>query len=152
MLLLQLGVARAQARDTKRIAVVNQVRSAVELYFDDNGNYFASTTMSGLSPKYLQNVPIDPLATGCTDAGSFIYDGVAGGAAQCYGYAYSPATSPIRYQVWAELEQFNKSALGADSDIVSTAWSGAVVNGAADTSAGCTSATTNDCVFDLGQN
>ena len=37
LLLLQLGVARAKARDAKRIADTNQVRSALELYFDDNG-------------------------------------------------------------------------------------------------------------------
>jgi len=36
LLLLQLGVARQRARDAKRIADVNQVRTATELYFDDN--------------------------------------------------------------------------------------------------------------------
>ena len=32
LLLLQLGVARAKARDAKRIADINQVRSALELF------------------------------------------------------------------------------------------------------------------------
>ena len=39
LLLLQLGVARSTAKDAKRIADINQVRTALELYFDDNGQY-----------------------------------------------------------------------------------------------------------------
>src|SRR5262245_9044312 len=40
LILLQLGVARAKARDAKRIADVNQLRTAIELYFDDySGSY-----------------------------------------------------------------------------------------------------------------
>ncbi len=148
LLLLQLGIARAKARDAKRIADVNQVRSAVELYFDDNGHYLATNVMTALSPKYLQNIPLDPLATGCTTT----YTGLVTGAAQCYGYAYATAgvtsTTPTQYQVWAELEQLNRNALNSDSDINSTGWGGAPENGATEA---CTSAA-NDCVFDLGQN
>lgn len=150
LLLLQLGVARAKARDTKRIADINQVTSAVELYFDDNGFYFANTTMTSLAPSYLVRIPIDPLATGCADN---IYDGAAGGAAQCYGYEWNPLANPTRYHVWAELEKYNRNALTADADINSTGWTGtgAEAIGANDVSTGCTIAV-NDCIFDLGQN
>ncbi len=151
LLLLQLGVARAKARDAKRIADVNQVRSAVELYFDDNGNYLSTNDMTGLTPTYLLNVPKDPLATGCAAT----YNGTAGGAAQCYGYAYTPAANATKYQVWAELEQNNRAALASDADLNTTAGGaspltflgGATVVGATEA---CTSAA-NDCVFDLGQ-
>ena len=145
LLLLQLGTARSKARDATRIAHVNQVRSAVEFYFDDNGSYFASTTMTPLSPKYLQQIPRDPLATDCTNN---VYDGRVSGAAQCYGYAWTVV--PPRYQVWAELELWAK-ALDQDTDINSTGWLGAPVNGANDFKTGCVVGTASDCVYDQGQ-
>ena len=146
LLLLQLGVARAKARDAKRIADVNQVRSALELYFDDNGSYLATNDMSGLKPTYLINIPHDPLAAGCTDT----YNGTAVGGVNCYGYAWKEATSPAHMQVWAELEQKNTNALTNDSDINSTTggWSGAAVNGATET---CVAGTPTDCIYDSGQ-
>ena len=50
LLLLQLGVARQRARDAKRIADINQTRTALELYFDDNASYPISTNFLGLAP------------------------------------------------------------------------------------------------------
>jgi len=144
LLLLQLGVARAKARDAKRIADVNQVRSALELYFDDNGSYMATDVMSGLKPTYLVNIPHDPLAAGCTDT----YNGTAVSSVNCYGYAWNPATTPMHMQIWAELEQKNTNALNNDTDINSTGWSGAAVNGATET---CSSTTATDCIYDSGQ-
>ena len=145
LLLLQLGIARAKARDTKRIADVNQVRSALELYFDDNGHYFATNLMTALNPIYLVNIPRDPLAPGCTDT----YDGADVGALNCYGYAWNPAANPAKMQVWAELEYKNTNALNNDYDINSTVWSGAGVEG--DDDVDCDSDTPRDCVFDVGQ-
>lgn len=144
LLLLQLGVARAKARDAKRIADVNQVRSALELYFDDNGSYLATNVMTGLKPTYLINIPHDPLAANCTDT----YNGTAVGGVNCYGYAWNPATSPSKMQIWAELEQKNTNALNNDTDIDSTGWSGAAMIGATET---CVSGTSSDCIYDSGQ-
>lgn len=146
LLLLQLGTARSKARDATRIAHVNQIRSAVEFYFDDNGSYFTSTTVTGLTPKYLVQIPRDPLAADCTNN---VYDGRVSGAAQCYGYSWSPAANPTKYQVWAELELWAK-ALEQDLDINSAGWSGAVANGASDAKTGCSTAS-NDCIYDQGQ-
>ena len=147
LLLLQLGTARSKARDASRIAFVNQVRTGVEFYFDDNGKFYDTTTMSSFAPKYLQQIPRDPLASDCTNN---VYDGRVSGAAQCFGYSWNPATNPIRYQVWAELEVWAK-ALDQDTDINSTGWSGAAVNGANDAKTQCTLAATSDCVYDQGQ-
>lgn len=147
LLLLQLGTARSKARDATRIAHVNQVRSAVEFYFNDNGKFFDSTIMTGLAPKYLQQIPRDPLASDCTNN---VYDARVSGAAQCYGYSWNPATNPIRYQIWSELELWAK-ALDQDTDINSIGWSGAPINGAADVKTGCIVGTVNDCVYDQGQ-
>lgn len=149
LLLLQLGTARARARDATRIAHVNQIRTSVELYFDDNGKYFESTTVTSLKPQYLQQIPRDPLATDCTNN---VYDGRTSGGAQCYGYAWSPLAGAIKYQVWAELEVWAK-ALDQDTDINSTGWSGAPVNGVGTKGVGgetCSSGI-NDCVYDQGQ-
>src|SRR3989344_4997276 len=136
LLLLQLGVARSKARDASRIAHVNQIRSAVEFYFDDNGSYLATNTMTTLSPKFMVQIPRDPLAADCTNN---VYDARVSGVAQCYGYAWTPAANPIKYQVWSELEVWAK-ALDQDTDINSTGWSGAAVNGTVDAKTGCTSA------------
>lgn len=146
LLLLQLGVARSKARDAARIAHVNQIRSSVEFYFDDNGTYLATNTMTSLSPKYLTQIPRDPLASDCTNN---VYDLRVSGAAQCYGYAWSPAANPSKYQVSAELEVWAK-ALDQDVDINSTGWSGAAINGAVDLKTNCTTAI-NDCIYDQGQ-
>ncbi len=155
ILLLQLGTARAKSRDAKRIADINQVRSAVEAWFDDCGSYPNSNafgtipcgTTTGLAPKYLAVVPLDPLTPGCTAT----YSG-----AGCYGYAANSAGVATRYQVWSELEVFNRSALGTDTDVnVGVDWSAAAgvgVNGTAanETCADTTLTAPQNCIFDLG--
>jgi len=80
LLMLQIGVARGKARDVKRIADMNQIRIALELFFDSNGHYpgltFEGVSNSGemigdddgnieqaLQP-YLTTIPVDPLHDG----------------------------------------------------------------------------------------
>ncbi|TSC91788.1 MAG: Uncharacterized protein CEN90_252 [Parcubacteria group bacterium Licking1014_17] len=146
ILLLQLGTARAKSRDTKRIADITQVRTAIEQYFDDNSHYPVNNTqteMDKLAP-YLTKVPQDPLASACTG-----YTGTSA-TSRCYGYAYGSAT---QYQVWAELEK-KSTGLNSDADINSSLWSG---GGGAKIDGGplketCNPATIPSCIFDLGQN
>ncbi|MEK7506706.1 MAG: type II secretion system protein [Patescibacteria group bacterium] len=152
ILLLQLGTARSKSRDTARIAHINQMRSAAEQYFDDNGTYpkFTDfgTAANNFSPKYISPVPVDPLgAATCTTYGG----------AGCYGYAWNiiVGTNATRYQVWAELELKNKQALDTDSDInVGVDWTasgGTGVNGAsANETCPDTNVANTNCVFDLG--
>jgi len=131
LLLLQLGVARQRARDAARIAHINQVRTAVEMYFDDAGSYPQVATYDALSilaPKYLTQLPKDPLLNGD----------------YFYKYAY---TGLVKYHLWAELEQ-SAAALKGDADINSTGWTGQVINGATEV---CTT-TVVDCIYDQGQN
>ena len=152
ILLLQLGTARTKARDTKRVADINQMRSAIEQYFDDNGTYppFNAFDVASFT-KFISPIPVDPLGPStCT-----IYSGTA--TNRCYGYAWGGAVGAIytKYQVWAELEAYNRSALTADSDVnaVGGDWTpagGNGANGAADGSTGCTATSNIDCVFDLG--
>ena len=133
LLLLQLGVARQRARDAKRIVDISQVRTAAELYFDDNGQYPQVATFAALGalfvPKYITNMPVDPLNNGN----------------YAYNYAFNGIT---KYHMWAELEQ-NAAALKSDADINSTVgWTGQGGNGILET---CASQTVIDCVYDQGQ-
>ncbi|MBI3274305.1 MAG: prepilin-type N-terminal cleavage/methylation domain-containing protein [Candidatus Colwellbacteria bacterium] len=136
LLLLQLGVARQRARDAARIAHINQARTAIELYYDDNGLYPQQATYAGLGallvPKYLTLLPLDPL-----NVSPYVYN-----------YAFNGNT---KYHLWGELEQWAQ-ALNNDADINSTAggWTGQTVNGTVDAKTNCTSAN-NDCVYDQGQ-
>ncbi|MBX4189993.1 prepilin-type N-terminal cleavage/methylation domain-containing protein [Candidatus Parcubacteria bacterium] len=138
LLLLQLGVARQRARDAKRIADVNQVRTATELYFDDNGQYPQTATFAALGallvPKYLTLLPSDPLNV----------------SPWVYSYAYNGTT---KYQVHGILEQWAQ-ALNSDGDINTTAggWTGQTVDGTKDAKADCTTPSTTSCVYDQGQN
>ena len=135
LLLLQLGVARQRARDAKRIVDVSQVRTAVELSFDDNGQYPQVANFAALGvilvPKYMTQLPTDPLNTGNYS----------------YNYAYS---GMIKYHLWAELEQ-SAAALKSDADIDSTGWTGQTRNGADANGVNCTTGAI-DCVYDQGQN
>lgn len=140
LLLLQLGVARAKARDAKRIADINQLRSAVELYFDDNGGkYPDALTIANLS-KYLSapTLPVDPV----TNANYF--------------YARNPAGAgtSIQFHLWTELEA-KSNALSGDADIDSTGWTGNAQNASTAAQEACTASyaagTARDCIYDVGQ-
>lgn len=137
MLLLQLGVARQRARDAKRITDINQVRTGVELYFDDNGQYPQVATYAGLSalltPKYLVLLPLDGLNV----------------SPNVYNYAYKGNT---KYQLSSVLEQWAQ-ALGSDADINSTAggWTGQTVDGTKDAKTDCVTPSTTACIYDQGQ-
>jgi prepilin-type N-terminal cleavage/methylation domain-containing protein len=137
LVLLQLGTARGKARDAKRIADISQLRTAVELYFDDNNAKYPaeSPLLIGSLSDYFSapTLPADPLTSAA------------------YKYAYTPAVSPLKYHLWVELERSNKSALNGDFDINSTGWTGDAINASGAASEACTSAA-NDCVYDVGQN
>lgn len=122
LVLLQLGTARAIARDTKRIVDVNQIRTAVEQYYEDNAGAYPTVIDPIHIGKYLTKVPVDPL-TG-----------------QTYGYSYGPAEKPTAYVVWTELEQY-ATALATDADLKGGNFDGSREQ--------CTSAP-NDCIYDQG--
>jgi prepilin-type N-terminal cleavage/methylation domain-containing protein len=155
LLLLQLNVARQKARDAKRVADMNQVRSALELYYDDEGHYMESNTLVDITAalsKYLTRIPTDPGKPACDAVG---YVGTSSGVLNgCYGYSWETLVSPTKFHLWANLEQKATSALGNDLDLDTTAATGenfaggAQVNGATET---CADSTAVTCVYDLGQ-
>lgn len=140
LLLLQLGVARAKARDVKRIADINQLHTAAELYFDDNSaKYPVGLTIANLGAYLTSTVlPKDPIT------------------AVDYKYAYNPAASPVQFHLWTELEKKNVNALGGDSDINSSAWAaGNLIDASVAASEACVAAYSaglaTDCIYDQGQ-
>lgn len=126
LVLLQLGTARARARDTKRIADIAQYRSAIEQYYEDNNGTYPAL-LSDTGPYFSSGVPpTDPLNNAT--------------------YVYVYCVNGLRYQVSAELEQ-DAAALNADSDLTD-----AIVGVAGCRDGGveaCTSAG-DDCVYDQG--
>jgi len=64
MSILSLNSARARARDAKRVADIKQIQTALEMYYNDAGDYPASlTTGSPIlygSSTYMQAVPAPP--------------------------------------------------------------------------------------------
>jgi prepilin-type N-terminal cleavage/methylation domain-containing protein len=125
LLILQLNTARGKARDTKRIGDINQLRTAIELYYDANNAYPADISDANIG-KYMgsSKAPLDP-----------------------QGGAYHYATVAGKYQVAAYLENLNAGAFATDTDISSTDWA-TTINGTAEACTGL--ADRSDCVFDLG--
>jgi len=63
VVLASLNSARAKSRDAKRVSDIKQLQLALELYFDDNGQYPIATTAALLvTPGYLPTIPTDPAA------------------------------------------------------------------------------------------
>ena len=141
LLLLQLGTARSKARDAKRIADINQIRSGLELYFDDNAQYPADALNAGggLAPNYISQIPNDPLTT-----------------TQNYGYAYRTGggSQRINFHVWAELELKGTWQAG-DIDLDSTiGWTaGATGRGTAPNVETCPDrdVSNKNCIYDHAQ-
>jgi prepilin-type N-terminal cleavage/methylation domain-containing protein len=129
LVLLQLGTARARARDTQRIAHVNQIRGAVEQFLEDqSGGYPVDLADPGLA-RYFSGgkVPVDPLSS------------------DPYGYVQLDGGNG--YHVWTNLEQA-AAALKNDADVVSADHNpaGAGIDGADD---GCSAdPSPANCIYD----
>ncbi len=149
LLLLQLGSARAKARDAKRISDTTQIRTALEQYFDDNGGTYVNGSLYAVG---------DPLQS-YLGAGRMISTTDPLDQAQ-YGYSTAPLSGGkvLRYQVWAELEIGNPG-VRTDDDITTTGWTarstgrmGVLSNGSDPTTGSCADNDLSNlnCVFDVG--
>ena len=83
IVLASLTTARTKARDANRTESINQVKTALELYYDANSSYVSSpdvaldTALTGpLTPTYISRIPTDP----------------KGGTYRYYNAAQNPAT------------------------------------------------------------
>jgi len=78
--ILALNTARARARDTKRVADVKQMQTALEMYYNDTGKYPIDASMTVGSSIYTSNgvymkavpkppTPVDGVTCGTTVTG-----------------------------------------------------------------------------------
>ncbi len=94
IVLVSLNTARGKARDTRRKADLHQIQLALEMYYDDNGNYpvrHAYTTNNDCGSNwcnlendlsaYIARLPRDP--AGLQNTYRYYYDG---GESDDYGY------------------------------------------------------------------
>jgi prepilin-type N-terminal cleavage/methylation domain-containing protein len=90
VVLASLNTARAKSRDARRLADLQQIKLASELYFDANSEYpqdIYATGGAGLAPEFIANVPTDPLNV---------------------NYEYNPDADPATtYCLGAEIENLN---------------------------------------------
>jgi len=70
IILASLNTARVKSRDARRVADMNQIRNAIELYNDDNKHYpnTNGTWTSFDAPSYMNNAIISPAAANLTAA------------------------------------------------------------------------------------
>ncbi len=103
VVLASLNNARTRSRDARRLADLDQVRLAAELYFDQNREYPAA--LDDLAPDFIATVPTDPLG----DA-----------------YVYELASSTTTYCLGTELE--NSTNFASSSNATCESSLGGTVN------------------------
>jgi type II secretion system protein G len=81
VVLASLSTAQEKARDTSRVAQIKQVKTALELYYSDQGEYPPSasgvllTTLDSELAPYIQPIPQDPAFGGST-IDDYLYVGI----------------------------------------------------------------------------
>lgn len=95
VVLASLNNARRKSRDARRMADLQQIKLAAELYFDANGSEYPAT-LSLLAPEFIGTVPIDPLGVD-------------------HPYVYVIASSTTDYCLGADLED-DATASSTQSD------------------------------------
>jgi prepilin-type N-terminal cleavage/methylation domain-containing protein len=93
VVLASLNSARTKSRDARRLADLQQLKIALELYFDENVEYPAD--IADLAPGQIGTVPTDP-QTG--DA-----------------YAYEASDDPVGYCLGADLEDASASVASSSN-------------------------------------
>jgi len=74
MSIIALNSARAKSRDAKRISDIKQIQTALELYFNENGDYPASISTSIASGTvFMSKVPSAPSPADGTCAANNTY-------------------------------------------------------------------------------
>lgn len=120
VVLVSLNNARVKARDTKRIADIKQLQTALEMYFDQTGNYPQCTAAIGgdqwcgqcdaagvvqfttalqplIDQKILGKVPTDPLSTTPCYTFEYYTNNQASGGYTCGGTDISNFSYTIRF-------------------------------------------------------
>ena len=77
VVLVSLNSARAKSRDARRMADVKQLRTALELYFNDNNTYPTTSLGQLVSGSYMGTVPAPLAGTSPCNGTVYTYAGSA---------------------------------------------------------------------------
>ncbi len=103
VVLASLNSARKKGRDARRVADVKQLQLALELFYDANGAYPATTSVALLvDAGYIATIPADPTSGTYT----YVPYAASGSTAICNGY-----------HLGTSLETSDHAVLDADGDI-----------------------------------
>ena len=106
VVLASLNTARAKARDAKRMSDLREMRTALELYYDEHQKYPIHTswmfsnasswnTLASDLSQYMQTLPVDPRNTSTT--GPWVNGD--------YVYAYVSDAGGTKYDLVAQFEE-----------------------------------------------
>ena len=90
--ILALNTARARARDAKRISDVKQIQTALEMYYNDTGDYPSDTSttpgsqIASANGVFLKQIPSAPLPTDGSNCGTGV---------TAYTYHKTPVTGGV---------------------------------------------------------
>ncbi|MBU1246686.1 type II secretion system GspH family protein [Patescibacteria group bacterium] len=140
VVLASLNSARGKARDSKRKQDMVQIRTALEMYYDDKGSYplaypnawggvstapcgtnagtsGANAYIAGLTPTYISVLPVDPAAPGSCNGYLYNSDGtnykfLVHASAESYPSAGQPFYDPVR-PTWAWMICSGEPACGS---------------------------------------
>ena len=118
IVLASLNSARVKARDARRIADLNQIRTALEFFFDTNGFYPQTDNgWDGNEYRYSYNSSWDAFATDMRPYISTLAKDPTnsscppwGGVSSCFSYTYGNVgrtTQRVQYDLSAQLEDTN---------------------------------------------
>jgi len=126
VVLASLNSARKKARDARRVADIKQLQLALEMSFDKNRTYPASTA-SLVTDGFIASLPADPLG----DA-----------------YTYFLCTGGTAYHLGAGLEESGNPALQSDLNAVPSVCSGSPIlsaNESNNANGACAAGTDRSC-------
>ncbi len=100
--IVALNNARARARDARRVADIKQIQTALELYYNEMGEYPATVTsgdiIAGTSAVYMNSVPTAPTpidTTTCTAHNTYAYAPTVSNSSYTLKYCLGAATADI---------------------------------------------------------
>lgn len=108
LIIATTGVARPAARDSKRVANLKELSTALEMYHNQNEKYPAAPSgnhasdIIGLASDFIPTIPIDPKN-----------DSTVG---YVYTYFVNDSNNPTKYVLRAKLEQSGAKSLDEDLD------------------------------------
>lgn len=89
VVLASLNGARVKARNARRIADLQQMQTAMELYYNDYNGY--PTATSDLDPTYIASVPTDP----GSGSAAYTYVKSSNGNYYCLGASIEGSVLPV---------------------------------------------------------